>query len=93
MTKSIRETADDLGHLKAVTAGMRKRHKTLEAILIDSGESIVEGDLFRVSVANFTRKCTAYKSICAKLKPSAYMLKTYTKISDVTCVKVKARKI
>lgn len=86
------EVADRLGNVKAEMAVLKAEQKELEGILINSDEEVILGSLFRVTVSRFVRTRVDYRSICEKLKASAYMLATYSKSSDVTCIKVKAHK-
>ena len=92
VTSMISEVADRLGSLRADMAVLKAAAKDLEATLINSGESVILGEDYRVTVSRSKRVTTDYKGICAKLKASAYMLETYSKTTDVTCVKVAAHK-
>ena len=88
----LAKVADDLGLVKAEIAELKKREKGLEKALKDSNESEVDGDYYRVTVSRFEKTSTSWKKIAEKMKASAYMVKTYSKVSDVVKVCVKAHK-
>ena len=67
MTK-LANIADDLGRIKAEIADLTARKRELEDVIIESGETEVEGRLFRVTVSVFERATIAWRKIAEKLK-------------------------
>ena len=92
VTSMTAKVADKLGNIRAEMAALKAVAKECETILVNSGESVVLGQDYRVTVSRSKRVTTDYKGICVKLKASEYMLSTYSKTTDVTCVKVAAHK-
>lgn len=92
VTSMVEEAADRLGALRAAMAELKAEAKDLENILVNSGESVVLGKDYRVTVSRSARVTVDYKGIALKLKASKYMLDAYSKTSNVTCVKVAAHK-
>lgn len=86
------KVVDNLGLVKAEIAELKKKEKALEKVLKASGLTAVDGDFYRATVSAYTRTSVDYKGIALKLKASNYMLKAYSKISNVVKVAVKAHK-
>ena len=92
MTK-LANIADDLGRIKAEIADLEIRKGELEDIIIESGETEVEGRLFRVTVSIFDRATVAWRKIAEKLGASRQIIKANTgEAKEVITVKVVARK-
>jgi hypothetical protein len=88
----LTKTVDDLGRLKAKIADLTARKKDLEFELIDSGETSIEGKLFRVTISDYFASKIDWKGIAAKLKASKRLISANTSESEVTRVSVYARK-
>lgn len=86
----INIAADKLGELRAQMAVLKAEAKHFEELLINSGESVVLGSDYRVTVSRSTRTSVDYKGICEAVRVSDSMIQKFSKKSDVTCVKVKA---
>ena len=92
MTK-LANIADDLGRIKAEIADLTTRKRELEDVIIESGETVVEGRLFRVTVSVFERATVAWRKIAEKLKASHQIIAANTgEPVEVITVKVVARK-
>ena len=92
MTK-LANIADDLGRIKAEIADLTTRKRELEDVIIESGETVVEGRLFRVTVSVFERATVAWRKIAEKLKASRQIIQANTaEPVEVITVKVVARK-
>ena len=91
-TNLVEVAVDSLGEVRAQIAVLKKEAKQYEAILKNSGCEVIEGDYFRATVSRHDRVCPDYKAICAKLKASDYMYKTYSKTSHVCKLVITAHK-
>lgn len=92
MTK-LANTVDDLGRLKAEIADLEVRKGELEDVLVESGESEIDGRLFRATVSIYDRATIAWKKIAEKLNASRQIIKANTgEPTEVITVKVVARK-
>ena len=91
MTDLIKTVAD-LGRLKAKIADLTDRTRDLEYDLIDSGESEIEGKLFRVVISEFTKNNIAWKKIAEKLNASKRLISANTSSTDIVRVNINARK-
>ena len=85
-----RNLVDRLGTLRAEMKVLADEAKNIEDVLKATGDDRIEGDYFVVTVSRFERCTTAWKAIAEKLKASAYMKETYSKIAEVVTVKVAA---
>jgi len=74
--------ADALGAARAQLEEAQAKVKFLEGLLKHGDLNVVEGDLFRVSIArNVTQNRTDWKAVAAKLKPSRQLVQAHTKQS------------
>lgn len=53
---SLGAIVDKLGELKAQISELTTQEKDLKAVLVDSGETAIEGDLFRATVSRYTQE-------------------------------------
>ena len=82
---------DQLGAIQAQIAELRELEAALKGEILDSGESVVEGDLFQATVVTSERKTTNWKSIAVKLGASVQMIRGNTKVQEVVSIRVRAR--
>ncbi len=81
---------DELGAIKAQIADLKALEATLKTDVIRCGGG--EGELFRATVSESTRKTVDWKTVAMHLKPSTQLLTAHTKASVVVAVRVSARK-
>ena len=60
--------------------------------LIESGESAVEGELFRAAVVESNRTQVDWKAIAQKLEPSRQLITAHTTEKTVVSVRTNSRK-
>lgn len=86
--------ADRLGQIKATIAGMREEMQVLESMLVESGESVVEGAMYRVAISHCDgRLTTDWQSIARRFEPSHQLITAHTvKGEPYDVVRVSARK-
>ena len=84
---------DRLGAISAAMATMKKEADQIRAELEDAGLSDIDGQLYRVNFAAVAgRTLTDWKTIAERLKPSAQLIRAYTKTGEAsTRMTVKAR--
>ena len=84
---------DRLGAMHAAMATMKREAEQLRAELEDAGLSDIEGNLYRVNFATVAGSTlTNWKAIAERLKPSAQLIRAYTKTGEAsTRMTVKAR--
>lgn len=85
-------TVDRLGALRSQIADLQDEVKRAEAALQAKGPGVYEGAEYRASVSVFERDSVAWKKIAEKFEPSRQMVQAYTTTSQVSVVKVSARK-
>lgn len=84
--------ADRLGEIQAMIADLKAEEAGLKAILLASGEDVVEGDLFRVSMSRDIETTRVdWKAVAAKFEPSRQLVTAHSKVSTSNRVAVKAR--
>jgi hypothetical protein len=86
---SLSGLADTLGNLNAEIAILEAEAKRIKAALIESGEPIIEGALFRVSVSTAERASIDTAAVRAVFESAG--LDVPTKSSTVTTVRVSGR--
>ena len=91
--EAIAAKVDRLGMLHAAQADIKREADRLRAELEDAGLSDMEGQLYRVNFAQITgRTLTDWEAIAKRLKPSAQLIRAYTKTGEAsTRMSVKAR--
>ena len=82
---------DRLGQVRAQIADLQAREDMLRQLLIDSGETNVEGNLYKASVSTFQVKVVDYEGIVERIQPSGQMLRVYTHLVPRTTVLTKKR--
>ena len=79
-------TADKLGKVQAQIAPLRNEEAALKTLLRDSGETVVEGDLYRVTItAGRPGKKIDWQALCEHFLPSdviAGAVATFTTETD-----------
>ena len=83
---------DELGTVKAEIANLKAREEFLKKALEDSGETAIDGTLFRATVATSQRTNIDWKTIAEKLEPSRQLITAHTSVGYTTAVRVTARK-
>lgn len=91
MKQTVKNLADELGLIKAQIAELEEKQKTVRALLIASGESAVEGDLFRASITEAARKEVNWKAIAEKLEPSRQLVQAHTRLNHFPVIRVSSR--
>ena len=86
---------DTLGTLRSVIADLTKKADQLRAELEEAGLTEIEGQHYRASFAQVTgRALTDWEAIAARFKPSAQLIRAYTKTSKAsTRLNLTARKL
>ena len=88
--------ADELGDARARLKVLKDEIKDLENVLVEhclaTGDEVVEGSKFRVTVSRFMRATTAWKKIAMDLGASAVRIAKNTKKNAVTKVSCTAHK-
>ena len=94
--KKLSTLADELGTIKAAIANLKQQETDLKDILKESGQSVIDGEVFRVSVSSSSTKRIskpAFDAMCAKHAISNRDYNRCFKTSQSTTVKVSARKV
>ena len=91
VVESVGETVDRLGEVKSQIAELEKLAEILKETLVESGETEVEGSLFRATVVRATVTKVDWKSVAEYLKPSSQLLTAHTSESERTTVRVVSR--
>lgn len=86
------QTIDQLGRLRAEIATLQAEAKALEEQLKADGEGIIEGAMFRGTVAVFERESVDWKTVAKKLGPSRQLVRAHTSHSTTVRLTVAARK-
>lgn len=92
ITPKLIQASDDLGVVLAEIAALQETKGDLQKILIDSGFSEIDGELFRATVSHSVRKQVAWKRIAEKLGVSNQQIAANTTKIDIDTVRVVARK-
>ena len=90
MKISKEQAVDRLGNIQAQMADLKNEQAALKQLLQESGEKVVEGQLFRASIADKVRRSLEMKAIRKKLTPQ--FMRAHTIETHYTEVKVSARK-
>jgi hypothetical protein len=76
----LAHTVDRLAQLKAQIAELRKLEEELKQVLIDSGESAVDGTGHRATISDVQGKeVTNWQEIAMRFNPSRQLIRAYTK--------------
>jgi len=84
----VSDLADKLGRIKARKAKLEKKEAEIRQQIIDSGEPVVEGGLFRVTVSDTGSNQTDYKSIVNLFDIPRSVIRKHTRYVDRTTVRV-----
>jgi hypothetical protein len=92
---AIGDKVDELGALRAVIADLTKHADRLRTELEEAGLTEIEGRNYRASFAQVAgRALTDWEAIAQRFKPSAQLIRAYTKTSKAsTRLNLTARKI
>jgi small ligand-binding sensory domain FIST len=92
---AIAQTVDMLGALRAVIADLEKQADDLRTQLERAGLSNIEGRYYSATVTQCKgRAATDWATIAKRFKPSAQLIRAYTKTGDAyTQLKLTARKV
>jgi hypothetical protein len=90
MTNELKNIVDELGALKASIAELTERERVLKNAIAASGYAEIDGLLYRATVSLTERATLDTEAVRALL--SQEELRQCTKISEVTTVRVSARK-
>lgn len=87
-------TVDRLAQVKADAAKLATEEKQLKQALVDSGLSVIEGTLHRVSVSHSDgRAVTNWQAVAARFNPSHQLITAHTTTGDAfATVRMSARK-
>jgi len=86
---SLADNVDQLGWIKAKIANLKQREDQLKAVIVASGKTAAEGNLFRVTVSRSEVAAIDWKAIAAKMHPSVQLITAHTSHADrdtVRCV-------
>lgn len=93
--KTLPAIVDDLGRLKARISKLQAIEDQLAARLRESGETEVDGSLFRATISTYESTKVAWKAVVESLPKSASLtrkINANTSVSETTSVRVVARK-
>ena len=85
---------DRLGELNAAIATLEKEKAALREVVVASGETAVDGDLFRATVSFSTVERIDYAAVVAGFPKSVKLtrlLKSHTSFSERTTLRVVSR--
>ena len=88
---NLTSTIDQLGHLRAQLAELKRQEDELKAVLVENGPGAYEGDLFRATVSESERETLDMVAVREKLSPQ--FIRAHTRVTPVTTVRVVARKV
>lgn len=75
----LAHTVDRLAQLKAQIAELRKLEDELKQVLIDSGESAVDGTGYRATISDCAGKeVVDWRTIAEKFNPSRQLIRAHT---------------
>ena len=91
--QAIAAKVDRLGAMHAAMATMKREADQIRTELEDAGLTDIDGQLYRVNFAHVAgRTTTDWQAIAQRLKPSAQLIRAYTKTGEPsTRMTVKAR--
>lgn len=85
---NIQVLADELGFIKSQIADLKEKEELLKTKLIEAGQPVVEGSLFRAAVSLVAgRTIVDWEAVALKFEPSRQLITAHTKESK-PCVKV-----
>ena len=82
---------DQLGKLMAKIKDLSNQEAELKALLKDSGESVVEGRLYRATVSKSEVSVVDWRAVAEKLEPSRQLVAAHTTESERVALRVVAR--
>lgn len=86
----LAKKVDELGKLRAQIADLCEKESEIKILLIDSGVTEVDGNRYRATVSKSERETLDAEKVRQILTPGQLAL--VTKVSQVTAVRVCARK-
>lgn len=91
---NLQQTVDRLAFVKAQIAELKAEEAALKGALVDSGESVVDGDLYRAAISECPGKPTTdWRAVAEYLKPSRQLITAHTTAGNpFFVVRVSARK-
>lgn len=89
--KTTAQLVDRIGELRAQIAPTQELLKALEAELKSRGPGAYQGVLWDANVSNYTRETLDMAAVRAKL--SAQFIRAHTNETEVTTLRVTARKL
>lgn len=91
---TLAEQVDRLGELHAAIADLKAQAEDIRAELENAGLPAIDGHAYRVTFSTSTRTVTDWQAIAQRFKPSAQLVRAYTKTSKPsTRMNVTARKV
>jgi hypothetical protein len=81
---------DRLGALRAEIKDLQDEAKGLEAYLKHLDVDVVEGEIFRASIARYDQSSIAWKAIAEALKPSRQRIAAHTTVTPRVRINVSA---
>ncbi len=90
----VKRLADDYGYVKAEVADAVARLAQVRQAIIDTGEARIEGDLFRVTVSEYSKYPVDWQAVVMALEQTPALLELIAKntgTDDITTVKAVAR--
>ena len=86
---TLGDVADHLGDARAALSDAKKQVEFFEGLLKQSGETVVEGQRYRVAISYGVETITtAWKTIAQKFKPSRQLIAAHTKSSTSDRIRV-----
>lgn len=82
--------ADAIGQKRAELKELRAELSFYEDMAKNTGQTVLEGDLFKVTVVESDRETINWRAVAAKLTPSYQLINAHTKHSLVTSIRVAA---
>lgn len=91
---TLAEQVDRLGELHAAIADLKTQADKIRAELEEAGLPAIDGHGYRVTFSTSTKTTTDWQAIAQRFKPSAQLIRAYTKTSEPsTRMTVTARKV
>ena len=90
MSTNLQATIDALGELKARIADLQLQEKSLREEIVSFGVGAYDGTLFRCTVSVTERETLDMAAVREKLSPQ--FIRAHTNVTEVTTLRVTARK-
>jgi len=82
--------ADSIGRARAELDSAKKTLEGLELIAKNTGQAVLEGDAYRVSISRVERKTVGWKAIAEKLGASRQLITAHSKAAVYDVVRCSA---